>query len=79
MNEITLGYFTPFNMKIQVHEYKKWRSLWADFNSFYAYGGPDGTKNYWIVYEGYIYYGNSKEQLDRIKKILAYRHLCEDL
>lgn len=79
MNEITLGFFTPFNMKIQVHEYKRWQSMWADFKSFYSYGGPDGTMNFWIVYEGYIYYGNDKEQLESIRKKLKYRHLCEDL
>lgn len=78
MSEMTLGYYTPFNMKIQVYEYKKWRSLWADFKSCYAYGGPDGTMNFWVVYEGYIYYGNDKEQLESLRKILKYRHLCED-
>lgn len=76
MNEMTLGYFTPFNKKIQVHEYKKWQSLYADFRGAFGFGGPDGTMNFWIVYEGYIYYGNSPEQLNKLKKILDYRKSC---
>lgn len=76
MSEMTLGYYTPFNMKIQVHEYKKWQSLWSDLKACCAYGGPDGTMNFWVVYEGYIYYGNDEKQLSKIKKILDYRQSC---
>lgn len=76
MNEITAGYFTPFNKKIQVHEYTKWQSMCSDLKSLCAYGGPDGTMNFWLVYEGYIYYGNSPEQLSKLKKILDYRKSC---
>lgn len=79
MNEITAGYFSPFNKKIQIHEYKKWQSMWDDFKSLCVYGGPDGTINFWVVYEGYIYYGNSPEQLSKLRKILDYRKSCCDV
>lgn len=32
--------------------------------------------NFWIVYEGYIYYGNSPEQLAKLRKIFDYRQSC---
>ena len=78
MNEMVLGYFNPFGPpdKISVHEYKKWQSLYADFKGAFGFGGPDGTMNFWVVYEGYIYYGNSPEQLSKLKKILEYRKSC---
>lgn len=82
MSEMALDWFNPFGPpgKITVHEYKNWQSsIWADFRTLFTFGGPDGTMNFWIVYEGYIYYGNDKEQLESIRKILKYRHLCEDL
>lgn len=78
MNEMVFGWFSHIGPpdKIHVHEYKKWQSLYYDFKGAFDFGGPDGTMNFWIVYEGYIYYGNSPEQLSKLKKILDYRKSC---
>lgn len=81
MSEMALGWFNPFGPpgKITVHEYKKWQSLYADFRGAFGFGGPDGTMNFWVVYEGYIYYGNSPEQLAKLRKILDYRQSCSEV
>lgn len=73
MNEMALAWFNPFGTpgRITVYEYKKWQSLYTDLRTCFTFGAADGTMNFWVIYEDYIYYGNSEEQLEKIKKILA--------
>lgn len=80
MSEMICAWFNPFGPpgKINVHEYKKWQSLYYVFKGAFNFGGPDGTMNFWVVYEGYIYYGNSPEQLSKLKKIFR-QSCCKEL